>query len=258
MKRFDMNGKKRSFFAILTFGAIFYSFSLFSTSIVQIGESKSPRCSILEDWFNVVNLMSFIDTITTMIVPFLLILVINILIVCKLVGNKPFKRVISFNKPKKTEASKLLEKRANLLISIDNKSRSSFEPTPQVIKSNNFELTINSSLNQSRKYSRTTKMLLTLSITFLLLNTPMAFNKIVYFIKYSTLFDSKAQNQTHSTHSMNFTASRSSLERSSNEEILERLACYLYYLQFSLNFFLYAFNGSKFKKILFKVTTKKR
>jgi hypothetical protein len=249
MKRFDMNGKKRSFFAILTFGAIFYSFSLFSTSIVEISESKS-RCSILEDWFNFVNLMSFIDTITTMIVPFLLILVINILIVCKLVGNKPFKRVISFNKPK-SEASKLLEKRANLLISIDNKSRSS---SSQVIKSNKFELTINSSLNQSRKYSRTTKMLLTLSVTFLLLNTPMAFNKIVYFIKYSTLFDSKAQNQTHS---MNATASRSSLERSTNEEILERLACYLYYLQFSLNFFLYAFNGSKFKKILFKVTTKK-
>ena len=43
----------------------------------------------------------------------------------------------------------------------------------------------------------------------------------------------------------------SNMEASFSEEIIERFSCYVYYLNFSLNFFLYTLNSSKFKKILF-------
>lgn len=89
---------------------------------------------------------------------------------------------------------------------------------------------LRSSISDSRKqkYSTSTKMLLVISNAFLLMNIPMALNKAYYFCK-------------------NYFSNSQSIETSGSEEILERVSCYIYYLNFSLNFFLYSIYGEKFR-----------
>jgi len=168
-----------------------------------------------------------------------------------------------------------------------------------------------------KSYSRTLKVLFTISITFLLLNCPIAINKFWYFFKYhdtsfyeinieppstaqqsnqsirvpdsnyrpiqisdsglvyffekkGTFFnmtfgaDELGINESSSAFNMTYVYSKEKQQDKSNtnplEEICERISCYLYYLNFSLNFFLYSTTGSKFRNAfisMFRKETKK-
>lgn len=270
LKRFDLRKKKLHkwiMLCLILFAVLFYSYSFLSATIQDIGESKI-RCSIIEDWYNLANLMAFIDAILTALIPLLLILVINILIVCKLLGKTPFKMLIMFkSKPKnedKNEESTLLKPIKQMLVVV---SENELKPCSSGIRTYTaqpeLQLKINSNLNRPMVYSRTTKNLFSLSATFLILNLPIAINKIVYFVVYPSFGDYKTSSEMStsiSNNEINLSNSNTSIvfsfvnefeiEQTSKYESLERLACYFYYLQFSLNFVLYALNGSKFRQVL--------
>jgi hypothetical protein len=72
-------------------------------------------------------------------------------------------------------------------------------------------------------------MLLIISTTFLLLNTPMHLLKIYYFF---------------------FSNDDTYDEKSSIESIIEMLTFYLFYTNFSINFFLYSLCGKNFRSCL--------
>jgi len=82
------------------------------------------------------------------------------------------------------------------------------------------------------------------------LHFPIAICKIWYFLKSTT-------NQEYEPAS-NSTSSEVTLEANPIEEIIERITCYLYYLNFSLNFFLYNLNGSQFRAQLLGLFRKKK
>ncbi|UJR13798.1 hypothetical protein I4U23_000808 [Adineta vaga] len=84
-------------------------------------------------------------------------------------------------------------------------------------------------LRRSKYHRRITKMLLIISTTFLLLNTPMHLLKIYYFF-FST-------DDNHD-------------ENNSIESIIEMLTFYLFYTNFSINFFLYSLCGKNFRSSL--------
>lgn len=84
-------------------------------------------------------------------------------------------------------------------------------------------------LRRSKYHRRITKMLLIISTTFLLLNTPMHLLKVYYF------FFSNDDNYD---------------EKSSYESIIEMLTFYLFYTNFSINFFLYSLCGKNFRSCL--------
>ena len=164
----------------------------------------------------------------------------------------------------------------------------------------------NSISNVSKRmqnYSKTLKILFTISTTFLLLNCPMTINKFWYFFKYRdtsfyetnlespkalisnqsmTFFNYRPLQISNSglvyffekngtVYNMSFGADEISINDSYHhefnltfpyekekheksdgqtdplEEIFERISCYLYYLNFPLNFFLYSTSGSKFR-----------
>ncbi|CAF3503623.1 unnamed protein product [Rotaria socialis] len=84
-------------------------------------------------------------------------------------------------------------------------------------------------LRRSKYHRRITKMLLIISTTFLLLNTPMHLLKVYYFF-FST-------DDTYD-------------EKSSYESIIEMLTFYLFYTNFSINFFLYSLCGKNFRLCL--------
>ena len=101
-----------------------------------------------------------------------------------------------------------------------------------------------------KKIPKITKILFCISSTFLVLNFPIALLKIWNFLKSNDFHQpsinmtkkdlpSEETNQTHS------------------EEIIERIAFYLYYLNFSINFFLFTINESKFSERLWSLFRQK-
>ena len=84
-------------------------------------------------------------------------------------------------------------------------------------------------LRRSKYHRRITKMLLIISTTFLLLNTPMHLLKIYYFF---------------------FSNDDTLDEKNSIESVIEMFTFYLFYTNFSINFFLYSFCGKNFRSCL--------
>jgi hypothetical protein len=84
-------------------------------------------------------------------------------------------------------------------------------------------------LRRSKYHRRITKMLLIISTTFLLLNTPMHLLKIYYFF---------------------FSNDDTYDEKNSVESTIEMLTFYLFYTNFSINFFLYSLCGKNFRSSL--------
>lgn len=84
-------------------------------------------------------------------------------------------------------------------------------------------------LRRSKYHRRITKMLLIISTTFLLLNTPMHLMKVYYFF---------------------FSNDDTSDDKSSYESMIEMLTFYLFYTNFSINFFLYSLCGKNFRACL--------
>jgi hypothetical protein len=87
-------------------------------------------------------------------------------------------------------------------------------------------------LRRSKYHRRITKMLLIISTTFLLLNTPMHLLKIYYFF----LSDDDTNDDKNST-----------------ESTIEMLTFYLFYTNFSINFFLYSLCGKNFRSCLMEL-----
>lgn len=320
--------------------------SLYSFSIVTSGlevHKNSYYCVTKEKWFSLVKLMAFGDTIITMIIPFFLILLSNVLIIVKLFRfSNPFKSnsssdteecsiqlseikisrmVNSYVSNIKQQSSKQsfkmnessdsndsddsalfeLIKKRNRYRSFDtiNLSRKNSDDTinkrllskrntisvinfrentecrkvKKTVKYNLVEddqddrsltnsnrykkqsiithiLRKSVQLKRFKTYSKTTRMLLTVSSVFLLLNCPIAFSKIRYYYKDAI-----------STDDFDFN-SNFNIETSLNEEIIERLTCYIYYINFSFNFVIYSLNGAKFRStlstVLFNVLNRKR
>lgn len=87
-------------------------------------------------------------------------------------------------------------------------------------------------LRRSKYHRRITKMLLIISTTFLLLNTPMHLLKVYYFFfSHDDTYDHK----------------------STYESIIEMFTFYLFYTNFSINFFLYSLCGKNFRACLMEL-----
>lgn len=156
----------------------------------------------------------------------------------------------------------------------------------------NGHISVNNKIKSKRRkaYSKTTRMLLVISTIFLVLNLPMAVSKFRYFVQNILIFsaepgfiefsaddlnfnftalmlDDYADMSGNSTYTLDYadlfnnshgiflTINREPTAKLA-DEIIERIACYLYYLNFSINFILYTLNGPKFKDTLLKIIAK--
>lgn len=121
-------------------------------------------------------------------------------------------------------------------------------------------------LKRIKIYSKTTRMLLLISTTFLVLNSPIGFAKVRYYflnnhlLQRPTKTSHELNSQAHlnifnlnSTNSTQQTGYDPKLNTNDSDEIIERFTCYIYYLNFSLNFLLYVFNGPKFRKSIIEI-----
>jgi hypothetical protein len=118
-----------------------------------------------------------------------------------------------------------------------------------------------SRLNRMKTYSKTTRMLLIISTLCFCLNVPMAWSKLRYLIAnliaISTSSQAEASNATLATSSDTTSAGDELSSAAVIDQIIERLSCYLYYLNYSINFVLYTLNGERFKETLVKYFKRK-
>jgi len=206
--------------------------------------------------------MAMIDILITTILPFVLITMINILIAYKLkTETKKAKKC-----KKQTKKLRLSKNESKNYQSFMKRDKFEVKPKKSVkfndsllisYKKETKQVSINfqreSRIKRTKVYSEATKCLFLISFVFLLLHCPLALNKIIYFLnenlipsKTSLDFDYFDQMSPNSTQYHDSTE----LETSEKEEIFERITCYIFYLNFSLNFFLYTYNKSKFRNII--------
>ena len=298
----SINKRNLSILIITLFPVLAYSYSL-KTSDLELLED-GYKCVTLEEWFELVKVLTFLDSSLTMFIPFTIILISNLSICFRLMKflRNPFKRSFSVeysNKTCETRISKyrpsdvkesviddpmqsreslnrLSPKNKNSVLVFKFKSSLSLNNNNKVDNygSTSREFSSRSTLSRysARKgaasllrrhdkikrdklYTKTTRMLILVSIAFLLLHSPIAMLKLYYYLKsatssYTTEEASSSENYTGNTTNITSNSTLSnifstvetqmdSIEIGISEELLERITCYIYYFQFSINFFLY-------------------
>lgn len=180
---------------------LLYSSSLW-TSGIEVAEhdfstasiARETRCVTRRRWLKFTRQMNLIDFFLTFIIPFVTIVTLNSLIIFK-----------------SGQYDRLLER--------------------NYVQSSGYVLhnLLEHRLRRFKYHRRITKMLLTISTAFLLLNTPMHLLKIYYFF---------------------FSTDETSDEKNPVESVIEMFTFYLFYTNFSINFFLYSLCGKNFRACL--------
>ena len=300
-------------------------------------DGNQNKCLPYNNWIGFVKFMTIADILLTMILPFLLIAIINMMIYLKLASirysvenikkflgrgvnkrhcntNSHDSRVVS-NIRLNTEGSTRKTNQANnfndLLtiptISHFNSNRQKLSKESHLTESGLMVTSFQSTLKnnspiisrmnlsnfklRSQSFTRTTKVLLSISTSFLVLHCPIAFCKIYSFFKiqYIDFMAENAVKYLNESSHVDFLQSLLFMNNTSNEEnrfddnykadllnvsydskffekreriyfesvlvehLIERLFNDLYYLNFLINLFLYNLNGSKFRKSLTKM-----
>ena len=169
---------------------------------------------------------------------------------------------------KQKDSIKIIKKRKEKRessLQVSNSSRKYKTETSLSHINNNINLA-NKSIgrNTVRVNNNPNRTLFLISIVFLILHFPLAVNKSWYFIDGNYNLIEKENIELTSNYSEYFGNDtfmeendlKQKLTLNEYEEIFERISCYLFYLNFSLNFFLYTSNKSKRK--IFLNTLRKR
>ena len=235
------------------FSIFIYSFSLI-TSVIE-----NNSCVTQERWINLAIAYVLIDIIIAIVSPFITVIIANILIIIKLMSFQ--------NKFEDTESKNSVSRENNSIIQSRSRTNS-HRSSMVVLQIKNSKNILNkvtvlspSALNKRHtSYSRTTRMLFILSFSFLTLQAPIVYSKFAYLIKnvneMKFLFKDSTQREDENSFDLENNTKKSnknniSVNVSDYEEIIERITCYIYYLNYSLNFLFYALNGLKLKKVKF-------
>jgi hypothetical protein len=292
IQRNDICSSSRSKFSlsvIFLSAMIIYAMSLVTSGVEYFESEEMDMCMPLNQWEKVSRVMVLYDVIFVIFMPFVIISITNTLIVVKLLNRASFKfmsiKSISKSASIGTNFSADLRKSMRLRESIRSKNRQNEvnlflnQTYDNGNKHHGFDSSSMLSFKESRKYisnmtnrmkrySKTTTVLFTISTTFLILNCPIAILKLWYIIKNihkENALEALKKNSNRSSdenfRKFNGTSNANTTDHfitSPFEELAERISCYLYYLNFSLNFFLYNLNGSKFRKAILAMFLKKK
>jgi hypothetical protein len=254
MSRFKGTHKRKTFlymFTPLLLALFYYSWQWQMSGLELIGFQM--RCVTKIEWFYIAEKLGVFDVVLTIFVPFLIIIVANGLISVRLM-----KSVIDDKNPEQHD--QLVD---GVPTSNDNTSMSSRRATQlEVRKSSNpsrqhLNMHIDVICKRRQLYTKTTRTLLLISTVYIFLNAPIALSKVRYFIANLnieesasvdlSIFNFEFNNVTNHSASSNF------IEYTAVDELIERLTCYIYYLNFVVNFLLYRFNGSKIIRRFYKL-----
>jgi hypothetical protein len=263
-KKHDLCNKSKTklqILILLIFGLLFYSFTLFSTGT---NEKHHTTCATKENWLDIVKYIVFIDTIQNILLPFVLISILNVLIGVKLMKKQNSSSHKLPRKRSKLRLRNFSQSRSNTMsLEQDDDAHVCLETTSEIC-----ELKRNRRSFQNNK--ETNNMLLLIASVLLVLNFPITLNKTYNFFMstksplneiYTDSFTQSA-NASNSTlefetgndrvnmtnHSFEIDAAIKEMNSLQLKELLSKLAIYIYYVNFAVNFFLYTFNTKQFRE----------
>ncbi|RMZ95397.1 thyrotropin-releasing hormone receptor [Brachionus plicatilis] len=230
LRRYDLCSSFRNkivIFVLVLFSLLFYSFTIFTSGIETDNGTKA--CVTKAYWISFVKKFSFIDIWITIIIPFFIILIVNASISVKLMmvirSTKTFNTIIFFNRNRPNSPIGI-RKKCGSLKSYGTVRHSMARASTMGLCSVKYKRRL------SKKYSKTTRVLLTISITYVLLNIFMAYSKIRYCFEtefFETLNHEKVKNfgqqNENSTHSPDMRIKPVEFNYDWEDQFYERISC---------------------------------
>jgi hypothetical protein len=210
--------------------------------------TKSAKmCVVLEKWFTTIEWFMLVDIAFSIFLPFVVILITNLMISVKLMQksrsiSRYHSTASSRTAPPVAINGEVIDLRRASLVTQHDVSLME-QASANVRKFSQFLYGANNTIVQlldrkQKSYMRTTRLLLLISTTFLILNTPLVISKVRYFYLNSLSASSETSDSAHLS--------------SVNEKIFERVSCDLFYLNFAVNFLLYTFNRATWRGFFIK------
>lgn len=104
---------------------------------------------------------------------------------------------------------------------------------------------------RARVYERSTKTLLIVSGMFILFNILMVYSRTRFLFQSDNIMQ---HNSTFLVHDpIHVELHHEIVARQLSDQLIDRLACFLYYLNYSCNFFFYILNGTEFRNALLRI-----
>jgi hypothetical protein len=233
---------------ICLFSLISYSFTFFASGFEKNYENS---CVTLDNWINIFKIFLLIDTIQTLVLPFIVLSILNISIGYKILHNSQSKVIKSRKRLNSSTKSSL-----PLTSSLSNRG-------PRT------SISFNDLHKHQTKSNKESNKLFIIASIFLLLNFPITFNKCYNFfsekhidyqldpntIEYSpatSLFFVKVKDNNMTI----VLDEAKEIKSYHSKEIRSKLSSFVYYINFSINFFLYTFNLRRFKNKFIKIFKK--
>ncbi len=219
------------------FSILFYSYALFTSKIIDMMGFK--QCATELRFMNFLAVMTHTDTVITLIIPSLTIIVLNSLIGCFIYkASKEFNNdsALKFQSGE-SRFSYSSNTMATAMTELSSEEDSCKEKTAPAVQGNrglraSTSVSVCSRRNDSkktarRKHMKSTKMLLIISTVFLLMNLPAHVIRIRQLVLQMM---------------------RKYYVPTADEEGIRDLAHLVYYANFAINFFLYSLCGEKFRR----------
>jgi hypothetical protein len=255
LSRYKINTRNKAIL-IATLAALAFTIYVYTLLDISAARGSSKR---RDEAFE--KHIASLNILITILIPFVIICTINFLISYKLIKGRRDKHLLQSGR----SASHL-----PTMMAVNLSSRNSRYDLEEIGLRGERNLTELALLKRERTYFRTARQLLLILTTFLVLNTPLVYTNLRWmFFNYAALakIDNMAEQLTTNSSLTFENATDQSLrllqELNANalphspwvvdlEMFIAFIAEPVYYLNFSINFFLYAFDRRKLKpEILF-------
>lgn len=221
-KVFNRQNNAVSIVLLFAFAMLFYSYLLIASRIEYLYMNHNitinTECGIDPKWAIFVTRVAIFDILLTIVIPFVVIVFVNAVL------SSQFK----------------------------------FKENPETI----CVLRKSMQLRRIKIYSKTNRTLFLLSITYIILNMPITFSKLKTFLMSDPIQNDENLDaigiRNSSSPAENDEFDYLALSATDfNNEIFQRIATNLYYLNFSINFFLYL-NGFEFRNMFLDYIKRKK
>ena len=212
------------FFAVFAF--VFYSYAIWTSSLRPM-YGRQEFCMPKEEYINLITILSYMDTAITLIIPTILIVLLNTLIVYT---------VSHYHKQRHTMTSSDSAPLHQSRLNTDNHDDSTNTYEMVSSKAHTHRLVRQSTTSSAqRTLTHMTRMLIVVSTSFVLLNLPS------HSIRIYTFFMALYDFQYRASHAL---------------VSCQKLFQYIYYINFGINFVLYAACGSQIRNAMANLFTK--
>ena len=203
------------------FAAALYNFSFWAAGMQKFDNNQG--CLLYSKYFHFLNIVTWVDSVLTMVLPFFIIIIVNSLVL-KTILHNPFRVTSASNRSYRTSNFKCSGQQRHQAMSKP--------PSPTIVRKTWYSGIQTQLFKSKRPKCRVARTLMLVSMTFLGLNLPS------HAMRLYNLFSSVVTDHCFISEEYFF---------------IQELTLILYYATFSCNFVIYTLCGHNFKKSLLMI-----